>query len=454
MFYKNLKSIDPSYRKVFFFSIYLSLDLFLFKNFILICKDIGNIVFEIPMLLYLYISWILFSYLFKRYDQLSIKSFFSSYLAEIKFSSFSLLFILISFISVSSDSSILVSLDYFYLISLLSKLILMMSLVKTMCFGIYKRFYIDKFYWVFWGERDEVEYLKNLLSLLKRKIKIKYIYSSDEIYKIDHYLCLGIIKSDRVSYENYSIQKNNINKYKKTLNLEEWLEKEIKIIPHDIYINQINEFKLTLNLSEKNSLSNQINISIKRIFDIAFSVLLFITILPIFLVINLLVLINDGLPTIYKQIRVGKNGSLFNIYKIRTMIKKAEKNGAQWSTKNDKRVLFIGKYLRKMRLDEIPQLISVIQGKMSLIGPRPERPEIEEDLKLKIPFYNLKHLIKPGISGHAQVSYRYGASVSDSSIKLGFDLFYIKHQSLFLDFLIFFKTVKNVINMTGSESIK
>ncbi len=453
MIYTNLKSIKPTYRKVVFFLIFLFLDLFLFKYFIWICKDIGNVVFEIPILLYIYSSWILFSYLFKRYDQLSTKGFFSTCLAEIKFSSFSLLFILISFIPFSFDSSILASPDYFYLISSLLKLTLVMSLVKTVSFGIYKKFFIDKFYWVFWGNRDEVEYLKNLLSLLKRKIKIKYIYSSDEINKIDYRLCLGIIKSDGVNYKNYSIQKNTINRYWNTLNLEEWLEKEIKILPHDIYINGINEFKLTLNLSEKNSLFNKINVSVKRIFDIAFSVLLFVTIFPIFIIINFLVLINDGFPTIYKQIRVGKHGSLFNIYKIRTMIKKAEKNGAQWSTKNDKRVLFIGKYLRKMRLDEIPQLISVIQGKMSLIGPRPERPEIEEDLKLKIHFYNLKHLIKPGISGHAQVSYRYGASVSDSSIKLGYDLFYIKHQSLFLDFLIFFKTVKSVINMAGSESI-
>ena len=129
----------------------------------------------------------------------------------------------------------------------------------------------------------------------------------------------------------------------------------------------------------------------------------------------------------------------------------SERNGAIWAISNDSRVSKVGKIIRATRIDELPQLISVLKGEMSLIGPRPERPEFDQLLNKKIPFYNYRYLIKPGLSGWAQVNYPYGASEKDSRNKLSYDLFYIENFSFFLDFIIFIKTIKLVINARGSE---
>ena len=136
------------------------------------------------------------------------------------------------------------------------------------------------------------------------------------------------------------------------------------------------------------------------------------------------------------------------------MIQNAELSGVQWSRKGDNRVTKVGKIIRPLRLDELPQLLSVLEGKMSLIGPRPERPEIESKLLKELPYYNYRYIIKPGNSGWAQVNYHYGASISDTKIKLSFDIYYIKHVSLQLVFFILFKTIKLVLNAKGSNPIK
>ena len=133
------------------------------------------------------------------------------------------------------------------------------------------------------------------------------------------------------------------------------------------------------------------------------------------------------------------------------MNKYAESKGIQWSSRNDSRVTSFGKLLRKTRIDELPQLINVIKGDMTLIGPRPERPEIDDELKKEINNYNLRYLLKPGLSGWAQVNSNYSASLKESEIKLSYDIFYLKNFSLFLDLLIFFKTIKLVFNAKGSN---
>ena len=143
-------------------------------------------------------------------------------------------------------------------------------------------------------------------------------------------------------------------------------------------------------------------------------------------------------------------GKKIKIIKLRSMIIDAENNGAQWAKKNDSRITLIGKLLRKSRIDELPQLISVLKGEMSLIGPRPERPEFNKMLKRKIPYYGMRSLFKPGLSGWAQVNYPYGASLADSNNKLGYDLFYICNYSLHLDLLILFKTMRTVFSGKGS----
>jgi exopolysaccharide biosynthesis polyprenyl glycosylphosphotransferase len=194
---------------------------------------------------------------------------------------------------------------------------------------------------------------------------------------------------------------------------------------------------------------NKLYLFFLRIFDILIStigVLTGIVFLPVILLGNLIA--NRG-PLFYFQDRVGKNGKIFKIIKFRTMIKNAEKSGAVWAKKKDIRVTPFGKFLRHSRLDEIPQFINILKGEMSLIGPRPERPFFVKELSQMLPFYETRHIIKPGLTGWAQVKTRYGASVDDSLLKLQYDLYYIKHRSFFLDANILVKTLSTVIFFRG-----
>jgi sugar transferase (PEP-CTERM system associated) len=183
---------------------------------------------------------------------------------------------------------------------------------------------------------------------------------------------------------------------------------------------------------------------LKRLFDISVAVFLIILGLPLFLFSILLVYLESPGPVIFKQIRTGKGGANFKIYKIRTMILNAESDGPQWAKVNDNRILKVGGFLRKARFDELPQLINVIKGDMSFVGPRPERPEFNEKLEKEIPYYQMRHVVQPGLTGWAQVMYSYGASVEDAKEKLQYDLYYIKNHSLILDFLILLKTIRVV----------
>lgn len=194
---------------------------------------------------------------------------------------------------------------------------------------------------------------------------------------------------------------------------------------------------------------NKLYLLYRRISDIVFSIfglIIGIILLPIILIGNLIG--NKG-PLFYKQERIGKNGSPFSIIKLRTMIKNAEKDGMKWAQKNDSRVTKFGKFLRRARIDEIPQFINVLKGEMSLIGPRPERPFFVQELSRIIPFYETRHIVKPGLTGWAQVNSRYGSTIDDSLIKLQYDLYYIKHRSLFLDLNIVIKTLSTIIFFRG-----
>jgi len=178
----------------------------------------------------------------------------------------------------------------------------------------------------------------------------------------------------------------------------------------------------------------------KRVFDLimAFTILLFT--LPFWSLIALAIKIEDGGPIFYIQKRVGKNKKIFELIKFRSMIKDAEKEGPKWAEIEDQRVTKVGKFLRRFHLDEIPQMINVLKGDISLVGPRPERPEFVEKLEKEIPYYNLRHIIKPGFTGWAQIKFRYARSIEDSLEKFQYDLYYIKNRSLFLDLKILLKT--------------
>lgn len=177
--------------------------------------------------------------------------------------------------------------------------------------------------------------------------------------------------------------------------------------------------------------------------------LLIILIIPAIFIIPVLLIVH-GRPIFFKQIRTGLNNKPFKLYKLRTMVIDAEKDGAQWAKPKDARITPLGRILRKTRLDELPQLINIIRGEMSLVGPRPERPEIIADkLAPNIPYYALRHLVKPGVTGWAQVTFRYGFSQEDSKEKLQFDLFYVKNRNLWLDIIVIIRTVKTVITGAG-----
>jgi exopolysaccharide biosynthesis polyprenyl glycosylphosphotransferase len=191
---------------------------------------------------------------------------------------------------------------------------------------------------------------------------------------------------------------------------------------------------------------------IKRVFDIVAASILIFMALPVMLVTALLIYFEDGFPVFYRQERVGLNGRLFNVIKFRSMRMDAEGDGKpRWATANDDRTTRVGRIIRKLRIDELPQLFSVLGGDMSLIGPRPERPYFVDQLTRDIPFYAVRHSVKPGVTGWAQVNYHYGASVDDSIQKLQYDLYYVKNHALFLDLVILFETVGVVLTGKGAQ---
>jgi sugar transferase (PEP-CTERM system associated) len=190
----------------------------------------------------------------------------------------------------------------------------------------------------------------------------------------------------------------------------------------------------------------------KRVFDIIFSLFGILLTLPLFPIICLLIKLDSPGPVLYRQVRVGEKEKKFEIYKFRTMEQDAEvKTGAVWAGENDPRITRAGKILRKSRLDEIPQFFNVLKGDMSFVGPRPERPEFVKNLKEQIPYYSKRHFVKPGITGWAQVNYAYAASIDDSFEKLRYDLYYIKHYSLWFDFKIILLTIKVFVFGSGAR---
>jgi len=202
-------------------------------------------------------------------------------------------------------------------------------------------------------------------------------------------------------------------------------------------VSAINQFWFLENLKER---KKDFYEKTKRIIDFILAFFLFFITLPFWPIIIFAIKLEDQGKAFYLQERVGKNKKIFKLIKFRSMIEKAEKNGPQWADNEDQRVTKVGKFLRKSHLDEIPQLINILKGDISLVGPRPERPEFVKQLEKEIPHYHLRHIIKPGFTGWAQIKFRYARSVMDSFEKFQYDLFYIKNRSFFLDFRILLKT--------------
>jgi sugar transferase (PEP-CTERM system associated) len=192
-------------------------------------------------------------------------------------------------------------------------------------------------------------------------------------------------------------------------------------------------------------------IFLKRTLDLASSIVGGVLSVPVVALAAVAIRLDDGGPVFYRQRRVGHNGALFVLTKLRTMRVDAEADGAQWADNNDPRVTWVGRFLRRYRIDELPQFLNVIRGEMSFVGPRPERPEFVEILRRKIPYYDERHTVRPGITGWAQVNYPYGATIDDAFRKLEYDLFYLKHMSAVFDFAIVFETVRIVLFGRGAR---
>lgn len=268
---------------------------------------------------------------------------------------------------------------------------------------------------------------------------------------------------DEFVYKNYVSEivvissKNkltSIDLYNKLLSL---LEKGIVVRKYN-QVYESSTYRLPIHFDDKElykffpfsrSNQNKLYVYFNRIFDIALSLVglfFFFLVSPVLWLVNLF--FNKG-SFFYTQERIGKNGVPFIIYKMRTMVPNAEQNGAVFATVNDVRITSFGKFLRKTRFDELPQFINVLKGDMAIIGPRPERQVFVDEISATIPLYQSRHVIKPGLTGWAQVNYSYGASLEDSLMKLQYDLYYIKHRSLFLDINIVIKTVSTILFFRG-----
>lgn len=288
------------------------------------------------------------------------------------------------------------------------------------------------------------EMKRRVLSSLIRKKEYEFV-NIDDLHKIETF-----VKENKISYvilaklhlteeEINTILKIRMNGVEVKSYFDYMQEETYKI---DVEL--INNEWLLYGYGFK-ILHSPIHNRIKRIFDISMAVVIGILTSPIMLIAALIVKLESPGPVIYSQARVGEHNVEFNVHKFRSMRNDAEKDGAKWAVKNDPRVTKFGNFMRKTRIDELPQLLNVLKGEMSFIGPRPERMVFIKDLEKVIPYYNLRHLVKPGLTGWAQVMYPYGASVEDAERKLEYDLYYIKHHSISLDIAIMFMTLKTVV---------
>jgi sugar transferase (PEP-CTERM system associated) len=192
--------------------------------------------------------------------------------------------------------------------------------------------------------------------------------------------------------------------------------------------------------------------TVKRFFDVATSGALIFVTLPVMLITALCIYLEDKGPVLYRQDRIGQGGRVFTIFKFRSMHNDAERDGRpRWAGANDDRTTRVGRVIRKLRIDELPQILNVLRGDMSFVGPRPERPFFVEQLASRIPYYSARHSIKPGITGWAQVRYPYGASLDDAVEKLQYDLYYVKNHTLFLDIMVLIETIQVVLWGKGAR---
>ena len=245
-----------------------------------------------------------------------------------------------------------------------------------------------------------------------------------------------LVIDDEVANRNFDIV-SILGGGTQVIGLLDFWQKYIGCIPPS-EVNQAWLSKLDLRIR------NPLALKLKRCADIIFSIFALILVSPLLLLVFLLVAFDSGFPLIFSQTRTGYLNRNFTVYKIRTMRKDAEEKGAVWAQENDSRITKVGNILRKLRIDEIPQFWNVIKGDMSIVGPRPERPEFQEELLKSVPHWNTRHLVKPGITGWAQIKYTYASNMDASEQKLAYDLYYLRNLSFALDFEIILATLRSI----------
>ena len=264
---------------------------------------------------------------------------------------------------------------------------------------------------------------------------------------INDYLITDFTKKVICHYKSAHLTKKQRNFLVSATESGAWVEPLVSYLDDRLKYTEIRLLHSSYFLHQKafSILSNKRTQAVKRVTDVASAIFLLVATLPLSLIAALFIKLESRGPILYKQKRTGQYNKEFKVYKFRSMCSDAEKDGAQWALENDARVTKVGKFMRKTRIDEIPQLINVLQGTMSIVGPRPEREVFIKDLEKEIPYYRFRHAVKPGVTGLAQVSYPYGASVEDAIWKHKYDVYYIKHHSTMLDIKILLLTVKTVI---------
>ena len=329
-----------------------------------------------------------------------------------------------------------------FLIPFLGSLAVLSPLLLLLLRRLFELKDLDNSSWSYLGSEEGFQQLVDMLKWSRVQVRLERVLPSQinqsisSRFIVDHFY----IHSPALLTSLYQLQRQGVV----VLNRLLWCEMVLQRFPSEL-------------LTESDLLdgcfcvpSGTLQNRVKRVGDLVVAICLLVITSPLILVSALLIKGTDRGPVFYSQLRKGIHGVPFRIWKLRSMRIDAENQGAQWSSRSDPRITMVGSILRRTRLDELPQLWCVVTGSMSLIGPRPERPQFDLQLSQKIPYYELRYQIRPGLSGWAQVNYPYGASVEDSANKLSYDLYYIKNFSFLLDVLILFKTMRLVFNAQGA----
>jgi exopolysaccharide biosynthesis polyprenyl glycosylphosphotransferase len=305
--------------------------------------------------------------------------------------------------------------------------------------------------WLLLGEPEELALLKAEVARHPPLAQLRLFSRTPEEFTSSDLSTLppveGIAVSDRISLPETLLQSLLRERATGTgvSSLVNWSERHLQRVPPELFSN-----RWLLNAEGFGLQPHTWTWRLKRSFDLFGAGALGLLTLPLMLLAAALIWLTDRGPVLYGQTRTGLYGRPFKIWKLRTMRIDAEAEGARWASRADHRITPVGQWLRRLRVDELPQLLAVIAGDMSLIGPRPERPELEGELERLIPHYRVRHWIRPGLSGWAQVCFPYGASVADSRMKLSYDLYYLRNANLLLDLLILIKTIRLVAGARGA----